>query len=88
MSLPECPNGCDLRGEPIAEAHRHFFAPDTTHYSRLIGHEIQGVYDGVLFWSCPDCGIAWPRWTEGTRGEEARRYSDAVNAQRDKEMQQ
>jgi hypothetical protein len=27
----------------------------------LCGHEIQGVYDGVLFWSCLACGRAWPR---------------------------
>lgn len=40
---------------------------DLTHFSRVMGHEVGGVYDGVLFWSCPDCGIAWPRWTDGGR---------------------
>ena len=40
---------------------------DTTHFSRVMGHEVRGVYDGVLFWSCPDCGHAWPRWTDGGR---------------------
>lgn len=25
------------------------------------GHEVQGVYDGVLFWSCAACSHAWPR---------------------------
>lgn len=34
-------------------------------YSRGIGVEIQGVYDGVLFWRCPDCGHDWHRWPEG-----------------------
>lgn len=30
----------------------------------LCGHEVLGVYDGVLFWSCP-CGHYWPRFAEG-----------------------
>lgn len=30
-------------------------------HSRVIGVEIQGVYDGVLYWQCPDCGFAWGR---------------------------
>lgn len=25
------------------------------------GHEVQGVYDGTLYWSCGACGHAWPR---------------------------
>jgi ribosomal protein L37AE/L43A len=25
------------------------------------GHEIRGVYDGVLFWSCDDCRWHWAR---------------------------
>ena len=33
-----------------------------THFSRKIGVEIHGVFDGVLFWRCPDCGGAWNRW--------------------------
>lgn len=40
---------------------------DSTHFRREMGHEVRGVYDGVLFWSCPDCGHAWPRWTDGGR---------------------
>lgn len=33
-----------------------------------MGHEIRGVYDGVLYWSCMKCGLAWNRWTrEGQR---------------------
>lgn len=27
----------------------------------LMGHEVQGVYDGVLYWSCLKCGAIWPR---------------------------
>lgn len=29
------------------------------------GMEIQEHYDGILFWCCPDCRRAWPRFTEG-----------------------
>jgi len=27
------------------------------------GHERPEVCDGVLFWSCADCGHTWPRFT-------------------------
>lgn len=31
-------------------------------YYRTIGMEVRGMYDGVLFWICPDCDHAWPRF--------------------------
>lgn len=34
-------------------------------YYRVIGVEIPGVYDGCLYWQCPDCGHRWHRWPEG-----------------------
>lgn len=33
----------------------------TTDGSKRMGHEVRGVYDGVLFWSCMACGHVWPR---------------------------
>lgn len=33
-------------------------------YERTIGVEVRGVYDGVLFWQCPDCAGRWHRWPE------------------------
>lgn len=33
--------------------------------SRIIGVEIRGVYDGTLYWLCPDCDIAFHRWPDG-----------------------
>lgn len=33
-------------------------------YSRTIGIECRGIYDGVLFWACPDCRHGWHRWPE------------------------
>jgi Zn-finger nucleic acid-binding protein len=58
---PEC--DADLRGAPIPADYitKGYYSPGITHYSRTIGHEIRGIYDGVLFWSCPDCSHAWPR---------------------------
>jgi hypothetical protein len=32
-------------------------------YTRLIGIEIQGGYDGVSEWQCPECLVLWNRWT-------------------------
>jgi len=29
--------------------------------SKMIGYEVQDVYDGVLFWICTECGTAFPR---------------------------
>ena len=56
-----CPGcGTDLR------------TPDHTSH-RTLGIEIDGAYDGVLFWECPDCEYSWHRWPEGTRQHEAAR---------------
>lgn len=30
--------------------------------SAVIGVNIPGVYDGVLFWACMNCSHAWHRW--------------------------
>jgi hypothetical protein len=32
---------------------------------RTIGIEVLGVYDGILYWMCPDCSGTWHRWPEG-----------------------
>jgi hypothetical protein len=61
-NCPAC--DADLQGEEIPQADRHYFG-DATHFQRRIGVEVSGVYDGVLFWKCPDCGHAWHRWPEG-----------------------
>jgi hypothetical protein len=53
--------------EQVARSGRCFCLPygDATHFRRVMGHEVRGIYDGVLYWSCPDCRLAWPRWTDG-----------------------
>lgn len=64
----------------------HYGDPETapTHYSRLIGIESDGHYDGVSQWMCPDCGAKWNRFT-GERvspdfGDTARSSRDEVAA--------
>lgn len=64
--MERCPH-CDtnLQGNPIPEESRHYYGNDKTHFSRKIGVEITGAYDGCLYWACPDCGGRWHRWPEG-----------------------
>lgn len=54
----------DLRGERIPEAVAEAYSG--THWRREIGHEIRGVYDGVLYWRCPDCHRPYHRWPVGS----------------------
>jgi predicted RNA-binding Zn-ribbon protein involved in translation (DUF1610 family) len=67
-----CPScKADLRGKPIPEEYLragHYGEWDGVtprFYSRIVGIEVRGVYDGVLYWQCPDCGHKWHRWPEG-----------------------
>lgn len=32
------------------------------------GIDVDGVYDGILFWVCPACNYAWPRFNDGPLG--------------------
>jgi Zn-finger nucleic acid-binding protein len=67
-----CPHcGVSLQGSLIPEEHQHWYNhPDAkpgdpdwvTHGGRAIGVEVLGVYDGVLYWQCPDCDGMWNRW--------------------------
>ena len=50
--------------------------------NEIVGVEVQGVYDGVLYWRCGACRFAWPRWTEGHRGEQAAQHVELANAGR------
>ena len=52
--------------------------PEARFFSNKIGNEIGGVYDGILFWSCPFCGGRWHRWSEGYYRQRAQPYVDAI----------
>lgn len=68
MSDERCPHcGACLKGEPIPEKalragyYGHWDGVTPRFYSRKIGVEVMGLYDGVAYWRCPDCGDEWPR---------------------------
>lgn len=59
--MDRCPT-CytDLRGSMIPGSDPPKF------YSRIVGVEIPGIYDGTLFWQCPYCDARFHRFVEGT----------------------
>ena len=57
---PKC--NADFKGVTIPEDYRincMYGKNPPTHYSRIIGVEIPGKYDGVSLWKCPDCNHQW-----------------------------
>jgi hypothetical protein len=78
IRLDTCPHcGVGLEGELIpAEAQALYSA---TNYRREIMCEVRGVYDGGLYWLCPDCGGTWHRWGDERPDlrEKAERYIHA-----------
>lgn len=35
-------------------------------YRREVGIVLPGVYDGILYWQCPWCGVGRHRWPVGS----------------------
>lgn len=65
LKYEQCPMcSASFKGKEIPEKSRHLYG-DATHYSNIIGMEIRGVYDGVLFWQCHNCGARFHRFPEG-----------------------
>jgi hypothetical protein len=62
MKERHCPHcAADLYGEVIpGHADEN---GNEQRYRRALGIEIPGVYDGTLFYACPDCHETWHRWT-------------------------
>lgn len=59
--LDNCPHcGVSLLGTDIPAEHRIYYGM-ATHFKREIGFE-QPVYDGTLYYGCPDCGGLWHRF--------------------------
>ena len=52
----------DLQGSEIPKESRKHYG-DKTHFSRRIGIEYPGRYDGVSEWKCPDCGVCVDRFS-------------------------
>ena len=53
---PECGKSWD--GGEISEGIRCHYSPPYR-WSRLLGIEVVGGYDGISYWQCPDCGAKW-----------------------------
>lgn len=55
--------------------------------STLMGHEVPGVYDGILYWVHMPCNTAWPRFADGKLGRIADDYVATHNmaVQRERE---
>ena len=81
-ACPHC--AADLRGTALPAEYLPYFTKGATHFSRKIGVEHPDLYDGVLYWRCPDCGGAWQRYTAGSPlYASAARCIAAANAERD-----
>ncbi len=50
-----------------------------THFGRKIGIEVRGVYDGVLYYQCPDCAGKWHRWEDAEMRRRAQPYINGTN---------
>lgn len=77
-----CPHcGANLLGEIVTSLDWELQTPTYRQLRREVGVEIPEVYDGVLYYYCPDCGGAWHAWTKdfGRRYEAARWYVRAAN---------
>lgn len=48
----------DERGELVC--------PRCQQADTVVGIEVRGVYDGVLFWECIEDGTRWHRWEDGS----------------------
>lgn len=60
-------NGCTGRTERFDRCFCLSYGK-VTHFGRQIGVEVSGVYDGVLYWMCPDCGGRWHRGIDALHG--------------------
>jgi hypothetical protein len=61
---PKC--GADWDAGPIPEKDRAHYSPPYR-FSRLIGLEFPGKYDGAWEYACPDCDARFPRFKEAKR---------------------
>lgn len=34
-------------------------------FVHIVGIEVPGVYDGILYWGCPACNFRWHHWPDG-----------------------
>ena len=72
---------CDLSDAELIEyAESYGWTPEEPRrWGNVIGMELSyddpEHYDGVSYWACPECGVAWCRWT----GERTDRFVEDIN---------
>lgn len=59
---PNHPENCphckvSLVGDEISKEHKKYYSG--THFKREIGMEFPELYDGILYYMCPDCKGEW-----------------------------
>lgn len=50
-----------MSDEELREYLQKHYGNENARFSRLIGIEVRGLYDGVCKWRCPDCNAEWER---------------------------
>lgn len=56
-------------------------------FVEYVGYEVRGVYDGVLYWVCPACGLGFPRWvgdSDQRMVQLSQQYADEHNEKKEK----
>jgi rubredoxin len=54
----------DITDDEVREMVKKYYGDEKAHFSKLIGIEDPTIYDGCLYWQCPDCNVKIPRWSE------------------------
>jgi rubredoxin len=54
----------EIPDEEIRKMVKESYGDPNAHFSRLVGIEDPNVYDGILFWQCPDCESKFQRFEE------------------------
>lgn len=68
-----CNSTCADRWEKRTEQckENHYYSKSAKYFYKTIAVEVHGVYDGALYYMCPDCNGTWHRWPETHRLFEA-----------------
>jgi|14_taG_2_1085336.scaffolds.fasta_scaffold53398_2 hypothetical protein len=74
-----CNESCDrAAGDYNSECWKNHHYGHNKYFFKTVGVEVSGLYDGVLYWLCPECNGTWHRWPEGSElYGKARAYLDS-----------
>lgn len=76
-NCPECNSSWRDKKIPIQYVETGMYGrwdgKEERYFSRLIGVEIRGKYDGISLWKCPDCDALFDRFDNDNLVSDARR---------------